>query len=124
MTSKQLRDVVLITAPAVLAMAIFVLGQGHIPENWLAPAAFGTNFLLQIAVKAFVPDHQPLRFYPWPYLLLVIALAMALLILANNWSLLGWFTPLALFVIALILLSVSVVAALTDKKDDATPPND
>lgn len=124
MTSKELRDVVLITAPGVVAMAAFVLGHDRIPGQWLTPAAFGVNFLLQIAVKALVPDHQPLRLFSWPPFLLIIALIMAFIVLVSDWNLLGWWTPLALFVLAIALLSMFAVAVFADKKDDGAPRSD
>lgn len=124
MTGKEVRDVVLITAPAILAMAVFVLGHERIPGEWLLPSVFGVNLVLQTAVKAFVPDHQPLRLVPWPLFLSLILLIMAFVILASNWSLLGWWTPAALFILALILFSIFAIAAFADKKDDGAPPSD
>ena len=124
MISKEVRDVALVVAPAILAMGVFVLGHQHIPGQWLFPSVFGVNLMFQIAVKAFVPDHQPLRLIPWPLFLSLIALIMVFVVLVSDWSLLGWWTPAALLVLALILLSIFAVAAFADKKDDAAPPSD
>jgi len=123
-TSKEVRDLIVVMIPSSVAFALAVFGAQHVPPNLLMPLVCAIPLACGVAIKLFTPDNFILRQTPWWVLLTYGSCVLAGVTLISNFGLLGWWTLPVLLALAAILITTHVFLTFADKKDDGAPPSD
>ena len=118
---QPLRDAMILLVVVVgCALAGWFGAREFVGENWQIVGAVVGVFSAQALLKLITPSHAMLRRFSWPYMLVTMALGLAAVVLASDWSLLGaWTLP----TVALLFVSIWVVRAAIGPRKGSSDAN-